>query len=93
MSQLTKDRVLLQKERTGFVGTPVQINFVIKWKIVLKPRTGCISNVLVWQQIISPYGTSPFVAMYPHGGIYPLPSIPPVLHCYYCMFIYGSLDA
>ncbi|EHA8591555.1 putative G-box-binding factor 1 [Cocos nucifera] len=68
--QLTKDRVFLQKERTGFVGTPVQINFVIKWKIVLNPRIGCISNVLLWQQIISPYGTpSPFVAMYPHGGI------------------------
>ncbi|XP_038983030.1 bZIP transcription factor 1-B-like isoform X2 [Phoenix dactylifera] len=29
-------------------------------------------------QIISPYGTPPpFVAMYPHGGIYPHPSIPP----------------
>ncbi|XP_010936883.1 bZIP transcription factor 1-B isoform X2 [Elaeis guineensis] len=28
-------------------------------------------------QIISPYRTPPFVSMYPHGGIYPHPSIPP----------------
>eukprot|EP00268_Persea_americana_P013521 TRINITY_DN1596_c0_g1_i1.p1 TRINITY_DN1596_c0_g1~~TRINITY_DN1596_c0_g1_i1.p1 ORF type:complete len:410 (-),score=111.25 TRINITY_DN1596_c0_g1_i1:453-1682(-) len=34
------------------------------------------------QHMIPPYGTPPYVAMYPHGGLYAHPSIPPGSHPY-----------
>ncbi|XP_058108403.1 bZIP transcription factor 1-B-like isoform X2 [Magnolia sinica] len=34
------------------------------------------------QHMIPPYGTPPYVAMYPHGGLYAHPSMPPGSHPY-----------
>jgi len=41
----------------------------------------------VWQHMVPSYGAPPhpYMAMYPHGGLYAHPSIPPVLVVYFIL--------